>query len=302
MYNSSKVLLKGIKAKFMSMMLTTPEPTFGFAIQNETSKSNKEIYWMPHSLPAIKEWIVNIGFSSVQDDYFEVLNKDWEDGLRVKRNTLEDSEIESSINMWVKSMADQYKDFPDELGQKILSDNAAIWDGTALFSNTRANIDTASNTIDNLYSGTLSTAYTTTTFAADFEGALNDIKGFKDKSNRSFNKRMKPVVFVPTHLYPIAKKILGDYQTYIDAGTAAQVTNIYANQAEIIENWEQGSSDNDWYIINKNAPIKPFLIQSRKGVEWNMDDNKKVKFIDYWFTFRMGYSGLNPFSIIKIDN
>lgn len=302
MYNSPKILLKGIKAKFFNMLQTVPDSTFDFAIQRETSNSNLENYWVPESLPAIKEWITNITYEDMGDEYLQVANKDWQDGIIVDRYTLKDSSIEANVNSWLKTMTNLYSDFQDELCQIILDNNTTCFDGTALFAGARSNLDTGSNTIDNLYPGTLSGAYTTSTFSADFEGAKNDLLGFRDKHNRAFNKKAKLVAFVPQHLESIASKVLGDYQTYIDAATSVQVTNIYANQAKIIINWEQGSSNNDWYLINESALVKPFLIQDREKVKWSMKDDEEYKYIKYWFTFRMGYSPLNPMSIIKINN
>jgi phage major head subunit gpT-like protein len=300
MYNNPIVLLKGIKGEFWKLMQTDPNSTFTPFIFRTKSNSNKEDYWIPESMPAIKEWIDMIGYSDVKDQYLEVLNKDWENSLLVDRNTLDDSKVNlgGNVEMWIKSLANTYQDFPDELCQALLAANSNAFDGTAFFANSRTNIDTGSNTIDNLYSGT------GTTFAqveADYIGAKKQLEGFRDKNDRAFNKGSQLAVFCPKHMEDTFQKLLNNRSEIIHDGTSVK-TNIYAGTAEIVVNWEQGSSDNDWYLINKKASFPPFLIQDRQSPDWNLKDEKDSKMLKYFFTFRMGYSFLNPMSTIKIDN
>lgn len=297
-YNSPKALEKGIKAKFWQILQTLAQPTFDFAISREKSLSDKEIYWMAGTVPGIKEWIENITYEELLDYRLEVKNKDWNDGILVERNTLDDSEIKGSINMWIKSMANLVRDFPDQLCQDLLVANSAAFDGTAFFADTRPNIDTGGNVIDNLYPGT---GTTFAQFSADYAGAKNQLLGFRDKHDRAFNKKASLVAFVPQHLSDLANQLLNLRADRVYTG-AAEISNIYRGTAEIIINWEQGASNDDWYLVNKTNPIKPFLIQDRATTKWTHKDDSEVKFLKYFFTFRMGSGFLNPMPIIKINN
>ena len=304
MYNSAKALLKGIKANFSQMMRNAPTPAFTQLITRVKSNSDKEQYWLPETLPAIKEWIDQRHFGDFADKYFEIANKDYDNGLRVDRNTLDDSReyLGGNVEAWLKMLVDTYQDFPDELCQLILSANSACFDATAMFATTRPNIDTGTNTINNLLTGTSSSTYSLAEFEADYVSAKTALLGLRDKNNRAFNKGAKLGILVPQHMQDTAQKLLDARAIRIYNGSAEK-DNLYAGDAEVIVNWEQNTTtDNDWYLINLNAPFKPFLIQDRKAPNWEVWDDMRSKYIDYGFDFRIGYGPLSPFAIVKTNN
>lgn len=302
MYNSPIALYKGIKANFSTLMQSSPEGTLAKIINRVTSNSDKEVYHVFESLPGIKEWLDQRHWGTFSDKMLTVANKSWDNGLSVDRDTINDARanLGGDVELWVKSLVDTYKSFPDELVQVMFDANTTAFDGTAIFATSRPNIDN-SNTINNLLSGTSSTTYSLAEFEADYKAAKAGLLGFKDKHNKSLNKAAKLAVVIPAHLQDVASTLLSSRQTTIYvSGTQ---TNLYAGDAEIIVNWEQGSSDNDWYLVNIGSTFKPFLIQERKSPEWVMkDDPALYKDVKYGFDFRMGYAPLSPFSIIKTNN
>lgn len=302
MYNSAKALLKGIKAEFSQLMAIAPEPVYAPFINMTKSNSDKENYWIPESLPGIKEWLDQRHFSSFKDNAFEVKNKAWDNGIRVDRDTLDDSReyLGGNLENWIKMLVDTYKDFPDELCQSLLTANSAAFDGTAFFATSRPNLDN-SNTINNLLTGTSSSTYSLAEFEADYKAAKTKLLGFIDKNGRPFNKKPKLIAFVPAHMEDVAKVLLNARQELIYV--SGSQSNLYAGDAEVIVNYEQTTTtDNDWYLVNAGSTFKPFVIQERKGPEWEYWDDTKYKYIDYGFNFRMGYNFLNPMCIVKTNN
>jgi phage major head subunit gpT-like protein len=301
-YNSPKALLKGIKADFAKLFATSPESLFAPVITRVNSNSNEEKYWLPESMPGIKEWIDKRHFGDFGDKFMTVTNKDWDSGLQVERNTINDSRefLGGNVEAWVKMLVDTAKQFPDELCQNILDNNSKTFDDTALFATSRSNIDTGSNTINNLLTGTSSSTYSLSEFETDYKSAKTKLLGFRDKNNRTFNKKYRLSVIVPPHMEDLAKTLLSDRMEllYI-SGTK---NNLYAGDAQIIVNSYQAATDNDWYLVNINASFQPFLIQDRQGVQWQDWDDTKSKFVEYGFDFRMGFSALNPFCIVKTNN
>jgi phage major head subunit gpT-like protein len=301
-YNSPKALLKGIKADFAKIFATSPLPVFDKVITRVNSNSNEEKYWLPESMPGIKEWLDSRHFGDFGDKFMTVTNKDWDAGLKVERNTINDSReyLGGNVEAWVKMLVDTTKQFPDEVCQALLTANLNAFDGTAMFATSRPYIDSGSNTLNNLITGTSSSTYSLAEFEADYASAKSKLLGMKDKNNRPFNPNYRIGVIVPQHMEDLAKTLLADRQNMIYvSGTKS---NLYAGDAEIIVNHYQGATDNDWYVCNLNASFKPFLIQDRKNVEWNVWDDTKSKFVEYGLDFRMGYAFLNPFSIVKINN
>ena len=301
-YNSPKALLKGIKADFSRLFAIEPAPVFDTVITRVKSNSDEEKYWIPESLPGVKEWKDNRHFGDFGDKYMKVTNFDWDNGLKVERNTINDSReyLGGNVEAWVKMLTNETKQFPDELCNILLAANSNAFDGTAMFATSRPNIDTGSNTINNLLTGTSSSTYSLSEFKADFASAKSALMGFKDKGNKPFNKNPRFAVIVPAHMEDIAETLLAERQQLIYvSGTES---NLYAGKASIIVNHYQASTDNDWYMVNVNSPFKPFLIQDRQAVQWNVWDDTKSKFVEYGLDFRMGYAFLNPFSIVKINN
>jgi phage major head subunit gpT-like protein len=303
MYNSAKALEKGIKAEFSQLFNIAPESIFDPFIDRVKSNSNKEKFWIPESLPSVLEWTDKRHFGDFGDKELEVINKEWDNGLKVDRFTIDDSKqsLGGSIEAWIKLLVNQYKDFPDELCQKLLTANSVAFDATAFFSTSRANIDTGSNTINNLITGTSSSTYILSEFEADYKSAKTNLLGFRDKNNRAFNKKPQLVAFVPPHLEDVAKTLLNERQTEIYV--SGSKSNLYAGDAQVIVNFEQTSAtDNDWYLVNIANPHKPFVIQDREGPQWDVWDDNKNKWIEYGFYFRMGHNFLNPMAMVKINN
>lgn len=303
MYNSALAVYKGIRTEFSQGLQNAPESVYDPMIDRVKSDSNKENYWIPVTVPKIKAWLDQRHFSNMSDKKLEIYNEDWDDGIRVDRNTLSDSKktLGGNLEKWIKGMVDTYKDFPDELCQVLLTANSNAFDGTAMFATSRGNLDTGSNTINNLLTGTSSSTYSTAEFEADYKSAKTALLGLRDKHNRAFNKNPKLAVFVPQHMEDQAKVLLADRQELIYVSSVQ--SNLYAGDAQVIINWEQTTTtDNDWYLVNLNATWRPFIIQDREGPKWEFEDNWKAKYIDYGYSFRMGFGFGNPMSIVKINN
>lgn len=302
MYNSPIALLKGIKGDYNRLMATSQINDFEKVIDRVKSDTNEEIYHIPETLPGFKEWLDKRHYTDFTDKSLTVKNKAWDTGVPVDRDTLSDSKkyLGGDVEMWVKSIVQMEKSFPAKLCQLLLDANSAAFDGTAMFATSRSNIDTGSNTINNLLTGTSSSTYALSEFEADYKAAKIALGGFKDKNNDPFNEGMKLAVVVPQHIQDVASTLLASRQELIYvSGTK---NNPYAGDAEIIVNYRQASTDNDWYLVNINSPYKPFLIQDREGLKWNVIDNIENKALKYTADFRMGYSFLNPFSIVKTNN
>jgi phage major head subunit gpT-like protein len=305
MYNSPNALMKGIKTNFFKLMETQRDPMWKDSINEVTSDSNKETYFLPMTIGGIKEWIDSISYTDMEDKALEVVNKDWDEGVLVDRNTLSDSKktLGGNLEMWIKSITAHVKDYPDDLVQMMLEANGNAFDGTAFFATSRPNIDTGSNTINNLYTGTATsaTAYTIAQLTEDYAGAKAAILGFKDKNNKAFNKGAKLELWVPAHFEDIANQLLSDRARRIYNGTA-EIDNIYAATAEVKVNYNQAATDGDLYLVNKAATYKPFIMQNREGVKWTKVDDPEQKKLKYFYTFRLGYSLFNPMAIVKINN
>lgn len=301
MYNSPNALKKGILATFDQMLQTKKESFFKDYWYRTKSDGHEDEFWVPSSLPGFLEWLDAINFVDIDDKSFKVYNKHYQRGVLVNRDFLADTRktLGGKIEAFLKTLSDNYVNFPDALCQYLLDNNPTAFDGTAMFATSRPNLDTGTNTINNLISGTLSSSYTTSTFNADVTSAIAAMRAMKDKENNPFNPNPKLVALIPAAHESIARKVL-EHDTYYDAATSVLISSIWNNIVTIAVNDRQ--ADNDWYLINTNANFQPFLILDRENIKWEMKDDMELKNIKYWADFRMGYNVLNPMSIIKINN
>lgn len=297
MYNSPAVLLKGIQVRFLRGLATVANAMMKPFFEEATSDSNKETYVLFNHFGTIKEWIDEIDFAFLQDFDYEIKNKDWQNGFLVDRNTLDDSkktlgnDVEREINFSLNS----WSNFPDKLVTELLEagETGLAFDGVAFFANARPKLQGGGSTIDNLYAGTgISVAQVT----ADFAGATRDMRGWKAKNGDPFNANPKFVVICPSTLEWVFKTL----RNSVDIGGSG-VTNIYKDTFDIVVN-DYLTDANDWFIVNSNAPMKPFIFQKRSNPIFDMKDEKDKKFIKYFSTARMNAGYGNPVSIIKIKN
>jgi len=295
MFNSATALLKGIQGKFQNALDAAPQTELEKVAFQAPSEELFESFWIPGTTPAIQKLVDRLDFGSMQDFELKVFNDDFGAGFKVDKNVLNDSKkyLSGGVELHIRGMLEKYKSFNSKIMASALVANGTAFDGTAFFATSRPNLLTGGNVIDNLYTGTGTTQAQIT---ADFEGALAKMLGFRDSNDDALNAGAKPAVIIPIHLLPIFRKIL------VSQYFAGGVDNLNQNAAEIIVNWSQAATDNDWYIANLASALPPFIITNREQPVWDVDDPKFGKWINYGYTFRKGIGYGNPISIIKINN
>lgn len=299
MYNSAIAVLKGIRGEFGKQLRATEESVIKAFTTFVTSDSNDEDYIFFDTMPQIKEWLDDISEEDFADFLYTIPNKDFAYSIFVYRNTLKDSKktLGGGIEQQIKSSTKAWVDFPDEQINDLLEANGNAFDGTAMFANTRPKLQ-GTNAIDNLYTGTSGGPYTLAQVEADLKGAKTMLLGLRDRNSKPFNRGAKLVAYVPSHLEDWFLTLKNSKQIYV-SGTK---DNILLNTFDIIINYEQSGSVDDWYLVNTNAPVTPFIYQTRESAGWDVEDIKTKKKIRYFSTARNGAGYGNPMAIVKVDN
>jgi phage major head subunit gpT-like protein len=300
MYNSPTVLLKGIQARFLRGLATTLVSALAQFIETATSDSNKEQYVLFNHFGLIKEWTDEIEFGHLEDFDYEIKNKSWQNGFLVDRDTLDDSKktLGNDVEREIRNSLNKWGNFPDKLVTELIlaGQTGLAFDKVAFFADSRPALQFPGTTIDNLHTGTgVSQAQIT----ADLTFVMTAMRSWKSKSGDPFNYAPKFVAMIPSHLEWIFKAIKNS--TDILSG-GQSVTNILKDSFEYVVNDYFSTADNDWYLVNVNSPMKPFIYQTRKTPNFDMKDEKDKKFIKYFSTGRMNVGYGNPVSITKINN
>lgn len=303
MFNSPQAILKGAKVKFTELLATKDIKIFDSFTEIDSSKNKDENYPIFMTMQGLKQFIDKISFADTKMKNLNVVNYTYYDGFEIDFDTMSDSEeyLGKLVNNYCQGLAALYAPFKSDKINTLLAANGNWVDGTAFFATSRSNLDTGSNTFNNLQTGTLSSAYTYATASNDFALALAGLRSIKDKNGVPLNPDMSDLVcLIPSQHEAIFEYMLKETQTLVySSGT---ISNQYAGRAKIVVNPFQSTSDNDWYLINMKAPFKPFFVQERQGVNWTYNEDKIVRRHQYYFDVRFGAALLNPAAIQKVNN
>lgn len=295
-------LYKGIKATFMTMMETPVLQPYNPLVQTVMSQSNSEDYWIPLASGDVRKLLDSVQFKELNDKKMTIVNEDYYDSIREYRNNIEDSKeyLSANVQMQISSIVSGWQSFKVTRVDQLINDNGNAFDGQAYFSTSnRTNISSALGSTG-VINKTAGAGTTTTLLHDDFGVAKTAIMSYRDKNKKYFNdpNNMDLYVLTPVALVDTFKRILDPGMNVINvAGNA--VSNPYAGAAKIIV---YNTTTNNWILANGNAPVKPFILQERQEPEWNMEDDKKTKFVDFWYNARMGAGYGSPFAVHMIAN
>lgn len=294
MYNSAKAVLKGVNTNFYKQIGDFSSSLFAPFYFKTQSDSDKEDYIFVDAFPGIEEWKDQINGEPVKDYLYTIRNKPWNFGFLVNRYTIKDSKttLGANIELNLRQSLRNWGEFPDDLISELIDDNGNCFDGSALFANSR---NLGGTGLDNLLSGNGVTLAGVTT---DLAASRNAMYGMKNSNKRPFNRSPRFAVLIPPHLHDVFLT-LRNSQT-VTTGTSK--TNIYNNSFDIILRHQQSSTDNDWFLLNTQATIPPFILQENEGPQWKMIDKEDELHIKYFSTARLNAGYGNPTSIVKIDN
>lgn len=300
MYNSPNVLLKGIQARFLRGLATTPVSMLSPVVEQAVSDMNKETYVLFNHFGIIKEWLSEIEFNYLEDFAYEIINKDWQNGFLVDRNTLSDSRkyLGNDVEREINFSLDSWSNFPDRLVTELIinGQTGLAFDGVAMFAASRPKLQMPGTTFSNLLTGS---GVTQDNIITDLLAGMVALRQVKARNGDPFNYNPKWTVLIPPQL-EWKFKMIRNASDLLSGGQS--ITNIYKETFDIIVVDYLIPADNDWFLVNTNSPFKPFIYQTRKPPEFDMIDAKDQKFIKYFSTARMNVGYGNPLSIAKINN
>ena len=295
--NNANLVLKQINVLFAKQLQDKTENDYERYSENIKSLNASEDFLFFENMPAIQEWVDSINWDGFKAFEYTIKNKSWQFGIPIKREIIEDTKengVLPQIEKFVNEASRNWVDFPTQLIADLLTTNGDAFDGVAFFADTRPNIEGA-NTLDNIVSGT---GITIDKVYVDLNSAIDRLYTFKARNGRAYNRGGKILVLCPPQLRSIFQTLKVADKIDI-AGIGA---NALKDSFDYIINFEQNITNNDYYVINENAVVKPFIFQTRKEPTFEMVDEKDSPFIKYFSTARANAGYGNPMSIVKVDN
>jgi phage major head subunit gpT-like protein len=245
-------------------------PTFFGDIATDMPSLGRETRyaWMDR-LPRMKEWVGSRVLNSASLREFTVVNKNYEDTIKVDRNQIEDDQV-GVLNPVVDMLGLEAKILPDRLMTDLLvngnTSSGVCFDGQNFFNSSHpTDIDnpTAYPVQSNLLTASpLSSA----TYAA----ARSQMRQYKGKDNLPLGV-IPDCLMVHTDQEEIAREILtGEFVPgTITSGAvsgAATRSNVYKGSAKLIVN-PYLTTTGEWYLFDSSKPVRPFVRQTRRAPE-----------------------------------
>jgi phage major head subunit gpT-like protein len=225
------------------------------------STVTQEVYAALSGGPALSERVGELIVSALLAGKLELLAKDYEAALGIKKNDFRDDRL-GLYNGAIQDMAAKATWQPMQLVAAALAANPTAVDGTALFADARDGgiIATIDNDLAPTMAGTVPTVLEMQTAV---QAAISALKGYHDASGHPYSLGAKFEVEHPTAL-AWQCKALAENET-LWSGSAAAINEV-RGQFVPREN-PFLSSGVTFYTYVANSGAKPLLIQERQPLE-----------------------------------
>ena len=224
-----------------------------FAMEIPSNTAIQVHAWMD-SVPGVREWVGPRHIRDVQGVGYSLENKKWEGTIGLLRTDVEDDQI-GLYGPKVDMLAYNAAVHPDILFANLLKDNGTCYDGTAFFGT---------------HSWRGNTSVSNTTGAALDETSLNAaIQALIENVATTGANNEAPLIMNPefqiVHGPALRAKVLELVEAEFNSMGASNI-NYKIAEPLLIPNLT-GTYANYWFVLIKNAPVKPFIFQPRTSGE-----------------------------------
>ena len=246
--------------------LVSAETFYAKIVSEMPSVGRENRYAWLDRLPAMREWLGERVIQNASAREFTVVNKNYEETVRVDRNQIEDDQV-GVFSPVVEMLGYAVKVLPDQLTTSlILSGESTLCHDGQYFFDTDHPLD-----MDDSGSATQANLLTSLPLTeANYATARAQMRSFKGKDGTPLN--INPtVLMVHPDQEGIARKILtGEFiPSTVTQGAvsgAAAGTNIWKGSADLIVN-PYLTTTGEWYLLDCSKPIKPFVYQKRRPAQ-----------------------------------
>ena len=280
-----QLLFQEVKLQFQSAF-DTAQTTYQQICTEVPSKSRETNYGWADKIPMVREWLGERVVQNLVAQNYRLRNKKWELTLAIKREDIEDEQMEL-YSVGPQMMGEQAKVHPDLLCRDVIEagQTSLTYDNATFFSGSHP-VDTYSpgkGTQSNLYSTatTGSMPFNLTNLAA----SRTNFRKLVGRDGQRLGLNLTHVM-VPPALEQAANQAANAEIIAPTGGlgvnAAQSQTNTLRGTFAVIIN-ERLQSDTAWYPLCLSRPIKPFVFQNRKPIEftfmvnpndpnvWNLD-------------------------------
>jgi phage major head subunit gpT-like protein len=246
---------KSFRALFM-LSFDAMTPMWMKHVMETTSTNAAEIYQWLGRVSAMKEWVDSKSLDAVRGFDFTIKNKDWESTLEVKRTDIEDDQL-GLYRPRIQDLGQRAKQHPDKLlsERRRAGTSTLCYDGQFFYDTDHA--EGVSGAQSNLLTGTGTTA---AQVRADLFTAKAALRKYKDDKGEPFILAMDNVQVIAV-IPPDLERVFDELNNPAPGSTVPKTPVLYEVDPYL-------SDVNDWYLDYVGSPIRPFIKQNRKAVNF----------------------------------
>lgn len=218
------------------------------------------------AMPTVQQWLGEIQAKQLEDYDYTVKNKDWAVAVPINENDVADDQT-GVHTMFPSMLAQKIMRHPEELMIDFLidGDTGLAYDGSAFFANRSTN--------DNLLAGT---GTTLAQMEADLNAALVAMAKFQDDQGNPLNLRGNLIVCPAAMENDFRRLVQSPSDPTVSGGI--ETFNPYANRFTVIGDARLDADDaDDWYLLNTNEIVKPFVFSMRQAAENRFEKKNGTK-------------------------
>jgi phage major head subunit gpT-like protein len=246
-------------ARFAQVLEAVEDPVRQIAMELPSSGAVEEYDWLGQ-VPGLTEWLDDRKLSPLRAEGFQIVNKNWANGIRVKTTDIADDRL-GIVRPRIDSLARKAGlHYGQLIGDFLVSGRTTTlgvtYDGVALISASHVDGDVTQSNL-----GTAALA------DASYDTARAAMQSLTDENGDNLG-------LIPTHLLvgpTLERTALEVTQAGVIPSTAgtASITNVFAGTARTIVSPKlSGAYAAYWFLLDLSQPIRPLILQIREPIQF----------------------------------
>jgi phage major head subunit gpT-like protein len=278
----NKESLQGIQTSFRTIFMQTfekaaPMDLTGVVDDFPMSTGRLELAWCA-VLGKMREWLGDRQARDIVAKNYAVVARHFEHTVEVDRDDIEDDNM-GQYGPQIRKITIRGARFPDRMVADAITANATCWDGQPLVDDSHPAFGPYA-AFDNKITTALSAD--STGYAAVIT-ALGMMSGFKDAEGDNLGLSGKALV-VPNELQYVARALIN---SPFKIGTTSDFNELAHLKLIVLPL----SDATNWYVVDTDAEVAPFIRGRRKELEFNAVDDPNDSRVFSSRKFQYGIDG-----------
>lgn len=267
-----------------------------------TSNRKSEDYGGLGSMPKVREWIGDRVFNKLRGGRFQIENRLWEDSLDIDREDLEDDTMGFYFPV-MKELANEAMFHPDYLlvNDCILAgDSTECFDGQNFFDTDHSWGDSGTQSNKITSTAAVPASPTLAECRTALEAARIKLVSYKnDQGNLFIRNPIEDMQGLAAFVPPTMAQVMNDALIPITIGT----TPTRLINPPTVSSLGYLTSATKFWVFYTGSPLKPFVFQKRRPLNWQMKglDDREFKAVKFMTDARYAVGFLAWWTAVQVE-